>query len=141
MWSILDYDKCPYNQIQIKIQLPITEILSEFTFLAVDVNSNFDFLQKIYFSKTIMGNSFLVHFVLRWSKIELERTKFSKLSLQYLINEMKVSEKHTYNYSWKNQAAIFSILFILYLFETWRKFKQIQPPLVKINTIFSVRIR
>ena len=43
-----------------------------------------EILQKIffkikYFTKTTMRNSFLVHFVLRCSKMELERAKVSKL--------------------------------------------------------------
>ena len=45
------------------------------------------FLKIIYFTKTTMRTSFLVHFILRSSKIELERT-VSKLFPQYLINEI-----------------------------------------------------
>ena len=42
----------------------------------------------IFFTKTATSNSYLVHFILRCSKIELELTKVSKLSTQYLINEI-----------------------------------------------------
>ena len=48
--------------------------------------SNFDFLRNIYFTKTTKKNSFLVHFLLRRSKIET--TQFSKLFPNIVINEI-----------------------------------------------------
>ena len=84
------------------------------------------FFKIICFTQTIMANSFLVPFVLRYSEVELQRTKVSKLfpniSLQKNILTIIVE---------KNQAAVFSISSIPYLFEISRHFMQIQPHQLK----------